>query len=504
MMGKQDTQGVLFCYKVNLDQRVRQDHPLRRVQETIDFSFVRQEVAGRYGYNGNVSVDPEVILKMMFLLFFDNVASERELMRIIPERLDYMWFLGYGLDDVIPDHSVLSKARRRWGAEVFESLFVRTVYHCVQAGVVDGTKVHVDASLIQADASNDSVVQANEELIAALRRTYEQEEAKLDEGSDDGDDRGGGPTLVKDEADEATPVRPARPYQAVNKGLMSRTDPDAAAVRLGKGESRLRYKNHRAVDDAHGVITATGTTAGDVVEGQKMMDLLDQHEAHTSAKVDTAVGDSKYGTTENFRACAEREIDSHMADLAATQKGTGRREGIFTEDAFIYDSETDTYRCPAGQTLRRRRHKKKRRAYEYTAGQKTCEACALRAECTRSKWGRSIKRHEDHEAIAAARAKSHSAAAKRDRRRRKHVMEGSFADAANQHGFKRSRWRGLVKQQIQGFLIAAIQNIRIMLRHARRRAMAPADALAAPVFASAFSLLRVSPTPLGLIPLLSH
>ena len=64
---------------------------------------------------------------MMLLLFLDNVRSERELMRIIPERLDYMWFLGYGLDDVIPSHSVLSKARKRWGQEVFVSLFSRVV-----------------------------------------------------------------------------------------------------------------------------------------------------------------------------------------------------------------------------------------------------------------------------------------------------------------------------------------------------------------------------------------
>ena len=97
----------------------------------MDFSFVRAEVAALYGANGNESVDPAVILKMMFLLFFDNVASERELMRIIPERLDYLWFLGYGLDDAIPDHSVLSKARARWGRDAFEKFFVRSVGQCV-------------------------------------------------------------------------------------------------------------------------------------------------------------------------------------------------------------------------------------------------------------------------------------------------------------------------------------------------------------------------------------
>jgi hypothetical protein len=55
----------------------------------------------------------------MLLLFLEDIKRERELMRIIPERLDHSWFPGYGLDDKITHHSVLSKARKRWGKEVF-------------------------------------------------------------------------------------------------------------------------------------------------------------------------------------------------------------------------------------------------------------------------------------------------------------------------------------------------------------------------------------------------
>ena len=55
--------------------------------ETLELNFVRREVARFYGTKGNVSEDPVVIMKMMLLLFLDNVRSERELMRIIPERL---------------------------------------------------------------------------------------------------------------------------------------------------------------------------------------------------------------------------------------------------------------------------------------------------------------------------------------------------------------------------------------------------------------------------------
>jgi transposase len=113
---------------------VRSDHPLRKVNEVLKLDWVGEEVAKFYGMKGNVSEDSAVIMKMMLLLFLDNVRSERELMRIIPERLDYMWFLGYGLDDAIPNHSILSKARKRWGQEVFVSLFSQVVAQCVSAG----------------------------------------------------------------------------------------------------------------------------------------------------------------------------------------------------------------------------------------------------------------------------------------------------------------------------------------------------------------------------------
>ena len=91
-----------------------------------------------------MSVDPVIIVKLMLLLLLDDIRSERELMRIVPLRLDYLWFLGYGPEDEVPNHSVLSKACKRWGTEVFERQFVRSVEQCVEAGSVDGGKLYVD------------------------------------------------------------------------------------------------------------------------------------------------------------------------------------------------------------------------------------------------------------------------------------------------------------------------------------------------------------------------
>ena len=116
MMGyPEPSQERLFIYGSNLESRVRKDHPLRKVKGCIDFDFIYKKVNDTYGANGNVSIPPPVILKLMFLLMLYTVRSERELMDTMPERLDWMWFLGYTLTSAAPDHSVLSKARKRWG-----------------------------------------------------------------------------------------------------------------------------------------------------------------------------------------------------------------------------------------------------------------------------------------------------------------------------------------------------------------------------------------------------
>src|SRR5258708_8518748 len=118
MMSEGDSQAPMWSYEVNLEKRVRDDHPLRRINRVLDLSFVRGQVAHTYGRRGNKSVPPQVILHMMLLLFLDDIKSQRELMRIVPERLDCLWFLAYGLAGKVPDLSVLSNARRRMSKAV--------------------------------------------------------------------------------------------------------------------------------------------------------------------------------------------------------------------------------------------------------------------------------------------------------------------------------------------------------------------------------------------------
>jgi len=158
MMGRQQQRECkLFYTSFCLDERIRPDNPLRKIRDVVDFSFVRPVVADRYDQRGNPSVDPIVLLKLMLILFLENIPSERELMRRLPERLDWLWFCQYDLDSDLPNHSVLSKTRRRWGVDLFRTFFQNILSQCVEAGLVAGEVVHIDSSLIQANASVDSL-----------------------------------------------------------------------------------------------------------------------------------------------------------------------------------------------------------------------------------------------------------------------------------------------------------------------------------------------------------
>jgi transposase len=442
MMGVQQTpQSSLFYVGINIDKRVRANHPLRQVNELIDFDFSYKALKGHYGANGNVSVPPPVILKLMLLLVFYNVRSERELMDTVPERLDWLWFLGYDLDTEIPNHSVLSKARRKWGADIFQHFFERIVVQCVEAGLVDGGKIFMDSSLVDADASNNSVIDTKN-LKHQLSKNYKKLEARLEE---------------KEESTDTS-----RAYERKNKRYISSTDPDAAIVNRGK--AKLAYQVHRAVDERSEIITATEATAGDINEAHLMIPLLEQHKMTTRLTADTIVADSKYGTIENFLVCHDRGLQAHMPDMGKVNVKRIARLKIFTEDRFRYDPEKDVYHCPAGNVLKPKSLHISRQSRDYAAPKKICAACNLRQQCTQNKSGRTLKRHLRQNELEKMREASRSAKAKRDIKTRQHLMERSFA-RSTRYNFDRARWRGLWRMKIQEYLTCAIQNIQVLIKN---------------------------------------
>ena len=426
MLGKPNQlQPKLFYNSFSLEQRVHIDHPLRKIKNLIDFSFIRSEVKDLYGYNGNQSVDPAVILKLMFLLFYENVKSERALADQLPARLDWLWFCDYDIDDKTPNHSVISKARKRWGIDVFTKFFQNILQQCIDAGLVNGDIIHIDSSTLKANASKDKI-------IPNLRLISEDLYNQLDKSTED-----------------------EKPQK------ISKTDPDAGFGKKEGSPSVLGYKDHRAIDDKHSIITATVTTAANIRDDKVFEEVLEKSITNTQVKPSAVVADTGYSYENNFEYLHDNKIQSCIS-----QRGFGNITcQDFSRDHFHYDHDNDCFICPAGQKLTRFTLARKNGVVKYRAERQTCQNCKYLSKCVRSsKNGRVVSRkigldyrHWAYNCLSMEKRLYLLS-------RRKYKAEGSFADATNNHGFKRMRFRGIEKATIQNLMIAAIQNLRKLIK----------------------------------------
>lgn len=435
---RQKLEPKLFYTSVNLDERIPPKHLFRRLRGTLDLEFVRPAVADTYGINGQESIDPIVLMKLMLLLFLENVSSERALVEQLAFRMDWLWFCEMDLDAPIPNHSVLSKARRRWGVEVFTALFGRVLRQCIDAGLVSGDVLHVDGSCI---AGNVDMGKLQPVLRLTGQTLYDQLEAACE------------------------PVHPAGRFTG-------RSDNEAGVTRKN-GQTICGYKDHRAVDDAEGVITATVTTDAATDEGHLLANVLAEHERNTACKPDTVVADTQYGTAANYEHLRQEGI----TPCIPAKDGNAPRKGKFGHDAFRYVAAKDCFVCPGGHELHPYRREDRRQRIRYQAAAGVCQECPLRSRCTDSKRGRCVQRHMAQEHIDWANSCLSKARRRHLGRRRQIRAEGSFADGANRHGFKRARWRGLAKMTIQNLLIAVCQNLRKLVKAGRR--VAPGAAVVA-------------------------
>lgn len=445
MMSKpQKTEPKLFYNNFSLESRLPNEHVLRKVKQLVDFAFIRSQVEHLYGRNGNVSVDPMVILKLMFLMFYENIKSERSLMEQLPLRLDWLWFCGYDLDDRTPDHSVISKARRRWGQDIFSDFFANILQQCIDAGLVDGSTVHIDSSMIDGNVSKDTL---KPQLVMLGQKLYNDLETQS------------GQTEKSDNESSSPDEKPLQQR-------ISDTDTDA---RLGRkyGKSTLGYKDHRVVDDQCGIITATITTPANVNDEKLLKEAVLTHQQNTDTKIDTVVADKAYGTIDTYTYLHDHGITPCIPH----KQHANANEGLFGREQFSYDRQRDRYICPAGNILHRMRSNNAVESLIYCIDRSVCQECRYLGRCVKSeKHGRTINRKSGTEYIEWADECVSKSRRRRLMARRRVKAEGSFADAANNHGFKRARWRGIVKMRIQNLMIAAIQNLRKLMRHLYRYA----------------------------------
>ena len=236
MLGRQERWQEDLFVAGPIRDLIPDDHILKRVDKVLDLSWLRDEVLDCYDVQmGRPGIDPEAAVRLMIAGLFQGITKDRQLMREAQVNLAIRWFAGYRLHEKLPDHSSLTRIRQRWGEQRFKKIFVKSVQDCAKAGLVDGETVHIDASLVRADVSWESLTERHADQV-----------------------------LNDNEDDTPEALQRGRPKSRTKKPKRySPTDPEATMTTSCR-QYRLEpcYKQHTAVDDRAGVIVDVAVTTG--------------------------------------------------------------------------------------------------------------------------------------------------------------------------------------------------------------------------------------------------
>jgi transposase len=465
---------------VSLEALVPTDHFYRHLEAKLDLSFVREWVRDRYAERGRPSIDPIVFFKLQLVMFFEGIRSERKLVETARLNLAHRWYLGYALNEELPDHSSLTRIRQRLGVDIFQRFFEQVVDLCQEAGLVWGRELYVDATKVNANADLDSLVPRFYHAAKTHVADVFVEEPTVASGEGallaPSDDLPSGIVRLPSEGIDAAKVVDPPPWRLLeqrrldpNRGAawgyertsawrVSMTDPDATPMRTGSGTS-LGYHDHYVVDGGKArIILAALVTPADVMENVPLRDLLWRVCFRRKVRPSQVTGDTTYGTVENIVALEEAGIRAYVP-----LPDFDHRTPFYGKGEFVYDAARDAYRCPQGQVLPRRKTKYTEAEVMYRADAVTCNACPVKAACTASDHGRIVHRSFYATDLERVRGYHTTEPYAKAIRKRKVWVEPLFAEAKDWHGLRRFRLRGLTNVNIEGLLIAAGQNLKRFL-----------------------------------------
>lgn len=396
MQTKRNKLGYEMMLLPSLESFIPEDHNLRRLDKILDLSFIGDTVQDRYCQsNGRPSIDPEVIIRLFLIQAINGIPHVRELMRQVQVNLAYRWFIGYGLDEKLPDHSTLSKALDRFGDDVFNELFKRSIVQCKSSGLIEGKVLHVDATTIRADIDKTRV------------------------------------------------------------GKPDSSDPDARFGRFPNKKLEPGYKQHTVADGRSRVILGLSVTPANESEHNSAVEVIDDAVKNSNIIPETICADGAYSSGNNCKALEDRGIRLvSPPPKAKNQFG----DSCFTVEDFVYDEKRDVFICPAKSTLKYIGDVKARPHQRRYAGLRSvCRKCKLKDKCTKSS-RRQLKVGVNHASLIRLRADSKTESFKKLYRSRAPVIEGIFGEAKQWHGLRRAWRRGLSKMLVQSLLIATVLN----------------------------------------------
>ena len=311
MRGSDAVAGSLFSY-LDLEKRIRADHPLRLIREVVNATLVTlsAEFDALYAPGGRVSIPPERLLRALLLQAFFSIRSERQLVERIEFDLLFRWFVGLGVDDPVWDATTFTKNRDRLlDGEVAVKFLAAVLAQPRVKALLSTEHFSVDGTLLEAWASAKSF------------------RPKVGAGDGSGPPPDGGARHPGRNGE-----RDFHGQRRSNDTHQSTTDPDARLYRKGRGrEAKLCYMGHALMENRNGlVVGALATRASGHAERLAALRLVGPHidraRVGSRAKPDKAVtlgGDKGYDARDFVADLRDVAVTPHIA-----QSVSGRRSAI--------------------------------------------------------------------------------------------------------------------------------------------------------------------------------
>lgn len=405
--------------------------------------------------HGRASEDPILLTTTLFLSFLYDVAGDAKTLDTVRNRLDWRQFCDLRLDEALFNRTTLVKFRRSVGLVVIETLFKTLLTDLVHQGFVDFRHRFFDGTPVKARAAihpyRDDVYT---ETLAAIEEKLQQFHAHQ---------------IALDPALNTTPVELTKTqYASDNAGVDARWSQEMKPVgeRQSAGDPEARFqrgkhgKRSELGDDMFFSTDSAQLCIEDVLvsaeasQGQSLLtEKLTQSEPGQQWSVD-----AEFRTGDILHAAEEARVTLNTP----VQQGNAQGKPC-PKTEFAYDKDTDTYACPAQQTVSHCGTNQKTGERHYCAERGICATCPYREDCTTSKTGRTVTRNRYEAEWTRQREHARTPEAVMGKVLRGIVAEGKFAEAVR-HGLKTMRYVGRSMAVLQSTLVAYILNLKRLLR----------------------------------------
>lgn len=452
MLSKQDmsSRGQIGFY--SLEELVPQDHLLRQIDQSIDFSFIYELVRDKYDeVQGRPSLDPVLLIKLPLLQYLCGIKSMRQTIKDIEVNIAYRWFLGLSLDDTVPHFSTFGKnyTRRFKGTDTFEKIFYEILTQCITEGLVDTSEIFIDGTHIKGHANRNK-----KESVEIVEEPLFYIEKLNKEINKDREKRIKKP--LKEVSEESKPV--------LKKS--STTDPETGWFHKGEHKEVFAYSSQVACDK-NGWILGYTTHPGNLHDSRTFISLYTK--LKNRFELDKVVMDAGYKTP----PIAQFLLEDGLTPLFPYKRPM-TKEGFFKKYEYVYDEYYGQYVCPNNQLLNYTTTNRK--GYqEYKSNPQICQNCPLISQCTEAKnKTKVVTRHVWAEAMEKCEEIRHTLEFKELYKKRKETIERVFGTAKEFHGLRYTNLKGKEKMHMKIGLTFACLNMKklakIMTKKAKKQA----------------------------------